>query len=422
MSASPLQRRTFLTLAVAAGAMPVAASAQGPKPADLLGATGEAYFLDWLNDYYARALAGGTAKAVLDRELSGISPDPRVGLHDAGQPEFAKPVGAYIQGVMSPDRIALGIRKRAAITQFPAIEDKYGVPRDILIGVWAMESGFGANQGDMDIVRCLATLAALGRRRAWAEGELTAALKIISSGEASRAQLKGSWAGAMGQTQFIPSAFLATAVDGDGDGKRDIWGSAPDALASAANLLAKGGWRRGEAWAREVIVPAKTASGGFDYSVAEGPKELPAWWESKGVRKADGTAWNRADAAAPAQLLLPCGAGGPAFLIFQNHLVIRTYNNSVAYALGVGLLADRFAGGGPLKTPWPKETPLSLTDRMDAQTALQKLGYNPGQPDGVIGLGTRQSLRAWQKARGLPADGYLSPEMIRRLREDVAGK
>ncbi|MGA0604140.1 lytic murein transglycosylase [Caulobacter sp. KR2-114] len=417
MSAYPFARRTLIGLALAGAALPIAASAQGPKPADLLGATGEAYFTDWLNDYYARALAGGTPKAVLDRELSGISPDPRVGLHDAGQPEFARPVSAYIQGVVSADRIAIGQKKRVSITQFPAIEARYGVPREILIGIWAMESGFGAQQGDMDIIRCLATLAALGRRRAWAEGELTAALKIIASGEASRAQLKGSWAGAMGQTQFIPSAFLSTAVDGDGDGKRDIWNSAPDALASAANLLDKGGWRRGEAWAREVILPRT-----FDYGLAEGPKELPGWWESKGARRADGQAWNKADADAPAQLLLPCGLNGPAFLIFQNHLAIRTYNNSVAYALGVGLLADRMAGGGPLKTPWPKETPLSLTDRMDAQTALQKLGFNPGQPDGVIGLGTRQSLRAWQKAKGLPADGYLSPDMIARLKAEVAGK
>jgi len=416
MSVSPLPRRAVLALALSACALPSAAAPGGPTPADLLGATGEPYFLDWLNDYYTRALAGGTAKAVLDRELSGLSPDPRVSSRDASQPEFARPVSDYIRGVVTADRIALGIRKRTAISQFPAIEQTYGVPRDILIGVWAMESGFGALQGDMDVVRCLATLAALGRRRGWAEGELTAALKIIASGEATRAQLKGSWAGAMGQTQFIPSAFLSTAVDADGDGKRDIWGSAPDALASAANLLAKGGWRRGESWHREV-----TLRPGFDYGLSEGPKDVPGWWESKGARRADGQAWSKADAAAPASLILPCGLGGPAFLIFQNHMAIRTYNNSIAYALGVGLLADRFAGGGPLKTPWPKETPLSLTDRMDAQTALQKLGYNPGQPDGVVGLNTRQSLRAWQKARGLPADGYLSPDMIRRLKAEAGG-
>jgi membrane-bound lytic murein transglycosylase B len=233
----------------------------------------------------------------------------------------------------------------------------------------------------------------------------------------SRAQLKGSWAGAMGQTQFIPSAYLATAIDGDGDGKRDIWGSTPDALASAANLLVKGGWRRGEAWAREVILPK-----GFDYGLSEGPKEVPSWWAAKEVKRADGLPWRPADAAAPAALILPAGAHGPAFLIFANHMAIRTYNNSLAYALAVGLLADRIAGGGPLKTPWPAETRLSLTDRMAAQEALAKLGYNPGSADGVVGVGTRQSLRAWQKARGLPADGYLSPEMVKKLKAEVAAK
>ncbi len=416
-----MRRRAFVTLALSACALPPVATAlgmtpAGPTPADLLGATGEPYFIDWLNDYYGRALAAGTPKAVLDRELSGLSPDPRVGVSDAGQPEFARPVSVYINGVVSADRIALGTRKRTVISQFPAIEQTYGVPREILIGVWAMESGFGAVQGSMDVVRCLATLAALGRRRPWAEGELSAALKIIASGEATRAQLKGSWAGAMGQTQFLPSAFLSTAVDGDGDGKRDIWGSAPDALASAANLLAKGGWRRGETWAREVIL-AK----GFDYGLSEGPKQVPSWWLAKGAKRADGMAWSKTDAAGAASLILPAGATGPAFLIFANHMAIRTYNNSTAYALGVGLLADRMAGGGPLVTPWPREVALSLTDRMDAQTALAKQGFNPGTPDGTVGFNTRASLRAWQKARGLPADGYLSPDMIKRLRGETAG-
>ena len=410
-----------MTAALSACALPSAAQptgpiSGGPSAADLLGATGEPYFLQWLNDFYGRALAAGTPKAVLDRELSGISPDPRVSSLDARQPEFARPVSDYINGVVTADRIAIGARKRSAISQFGAIEQTYGVPREILIGVWAMESGFGALQGDMDVMRSLATLAALGRRRAWAEGELTASLKIIASGEATRGQLRGSWAGAMGQTQFLPSTYLSTAVDGDGDGKRDIWGSAPDALASAANLLAKGGWRRGETWAREIVLPK-----GFDYGLSEGPTEVPGWWRDKGAWRADGMAWSKADAAAPAALILPAGSTGPAFLIFANHMAIRTYNNSTAYALGVGMLADRFAGGGPLKTPWPKETPLSLTDRMDAQTALMKQGFNPGQPDGVVGLNTRQSLRAWQKARGLPADGYLSPDMVRRLRAEMTG-
>jgi lytic murein transglycosylase len=406
-----MDRRFFLHLAVATGALPAAALAQTPKPSDLLGVSGEAYFTTWLNDFYARAMAAGVSRAMLDQQLSGLSPDPRVAALDARQPEFAKPVSDYINGSISPGRIAIGRSKRGSIAAFASIEQTYGVPRDILIGVWAMESGFGAIQGDMDVIRSLATLAALGRRRPWAESELLAAFRVLASGEVSRARLRGSWAGAMGQTQILPSTYLSSAVDGDGDGKKDIWGSAPDALATAANLLKLGGWRRGEGWAREVIAPH-----GFDFGLSEGPKEIPAWWKAKGVRRADSGAWSSADSAAPCVFMAPSGAGGPAFLLLPNHFAIRKYNNSIAYALAVGLLADRFAGGGPLVTPWPHETPLSLTERMDAQSALAKLGFNPGEPDGLVGIGTRQALRAWQAAHGLAADGYLSPDMVRRLR------
>jgi hypothetical protein len=218
----------------------------------------------------------------------------------------------------------------------------------------------------------------------------------------------------MGQTQFIPTAYLATAVDGDGDGRRDIWNSSADALASAANLLRQGGWARGQDWAREVAAPA-----GFDFSLTEGPKKTPREWEALGVRRADGLPWPAADAETPAQLVAPTGAQGPLFLLFPNHFAIRKYNNSLAYALGVGLLADRFAGKRPLVRAWPTETPLSLVDRMTAQRALASLGFDPGTADGLVGLKTRDALRAWQKARGLVADGYLSPEVIQKLKTEA---
>jgi lytic murein transglycosylase len=332
--------------------------------------------------------------------------------HNAAQPEFALPVGAYVQRDVTAGVVSLGRKKRDGVPGLTRIAETYGVPADILTAIWGMESGFGANQGDMDVVRCLATLAAEDpRRKAWAETELDACLKIVSTAAAGRAALRGSWAGAMGQTQLLPSSFLTTAVNADGKGKPDIWNSSADALASAANLLAKGGWKRGESWAVEVRLAPK-----FDYSLSEGPKQPPAWWAEKGARRVEARSWSAADADSQAVLLLPSGWQGPAFLAFPNHFAIRTYNNSLAYALAVGLLADRIGGAGPLATPWPKETPLSLEDRMAAQESLAKLGYNPGPPDGQIGLGTRQALRAWQKERALPADGYLTPELVARLK------
>jgi lytic murein transglycosylase len=346
--------------------------------------------------------------------MAGLTPDPRVADRDSRQPEFSQPISVYIKGAVAPGAIATGAKKRVEITSLDAIEQRFGVPREILIAVWSRESAFGAVQGDFDVIRSMASLAAQGRRRDWAEGELIASLKIINSGEFSRAQLKGSWAGAMGQTQFIPSSFLTIAVDGDGDGRRDIWNSPADALASAADLLARGGWARGQSWAREVRVPP-----GFDFSLSEGPREIPAWWEKHGIVRADGLPFSAADQNAPAQLLAPAGAGGPIFLLFPNHFAIRKYNNSVAYALAVGLLADRIAGEGPLVAPWPAETPLSLADRMTAQRALAAVGFNPGTPDGQVGAGTRAALRAWQKARGLVADGYLSPDVIQRLKTEA---
>ena len=424
-----MDRRVFLVLLLAGCAD---TSAQGPltavtppappapKPPTQAGPAptpetpvpaGELAFDTWLQDFRVRAMAQGLSAALLDRELSGVTPDPKVISLDSRQPEFSKPVGAYINGVIGDDRIAIGRAKREQLAFLPQIEARYGVPRDILLAVWAMESAFGQLQGNFDVVRSMVSLAADGRRRAWAEGELIAALKIIDSGEVTRAQLKGSWAGAMGQTQFIPSSYRTTAVDFDGDGRRDIWGSDADSLASAANLLLKGGWKPGVGWAKEVILPA-----GFDYSVTEVEKQLPAWWEARGVRRADGLPWTAADAASPAMLILPAGAAGPAFLALPNHFAIRTYNNSTSYALGIGLLADRFAGGGPLVTPWPVETPLNLADRMAAQIALSRVGFDPGPADGVIGAGTRKALRAWQQSQQLPADGYLSNDMVARLK------
>jgi lytic murein transglycosylase len=346
--------------------------------------------------------------------MAGLTVNPKVVELDTRQPEFVKSTGDYVRQSVTEERIATGRRRRAEVAQFPEIEARYGVPSEILTAIWAQESAFGSFQGDLDVLRSLASLAFDGRRREWAEAQIFAAFRMLQDGDCTRAQMRGSWAGAMGQTQLIPEAFLKVAVDGDGDGKRDIWNSAADALASAANLMAHDGWRRGETWAREV-----TLAPGFDYGLAEGPKHAPGEWARIGARRADGLPFGEADRDTPCQLILPAGAVGPAFLIFPNHMVIRRYNNSTAYALSVGLLADRITGMGPLSVAWPVEPPLSTDDRVGAQKALAALGFDPGGSDGVIGVNTRQALRAWQKAKGLPADAHLTQALSQRLRAEA---
>lgn len=415
-----MNRRLFLTLAslgFLAPSLPGCLSQTvGPHthPGDLIGTSGDPAFDAWLGEFYVRALASGQSGEVMTREFQGLTPDPRVIAADHRQPEIAKPTGDYVKAAVSEDRVRIGAAKRVATLALADIEAKYGVASEVLTAIWGQESAYGAVQGDYDVIRSLASLAADGRRRALFETNLYAALKMIGEGQATRSQMKGSWAGAMGQTQFSCDDFVNLGVDEDGDGKKDIWGSAPDALASAANLLAKRGWQAGQSWQREVTLPE-----GFDYSVVEGPKSIPPVWISQGVVAADGGSWSAVDGAAEAQLILPSGAAGPAFLVFPNHFVIRRYNNSTAYALGVGLLAERIAGRAGVIKPWPVEVGLSSADRLSAQDSLNKLGFNAGAADGVIGVNTRAAVRAWQKTRGLIADGYLTAALIQRLQAEA---
>jgi membrane-bound lytic murein transglycosylase B len=416
-----MDRRIFLLTTLAGAASP----GRGPKietnPPQLVmsalepGAeSADPAFDAWASDFLDRSARDGWPSDVLQREFAGMTSDPRVLALDGRQPEFSKPIGDYVKGVVTPTRVAMAQSRESALPWLPRVEARFGVPAEILVSIWAVESGFGAMQGDFDVLRSLATLAAAGRRREWAESQIHAVIRIIATHQAVRGQLRGSWAGAMGQTQFEPETYLTTAVHFEGDGPADIWGSAEDALASAANLLAKAGWVPGQHWQREVILPPT-----FDYGLSEGPKQTPAAWAALGARPADGMGWFGADAEAQAMLILPSGATGPAFLALPNHFVIRSYNNSTAYALAVGLLADQIHGAPPLARPWPYEVALSTADRTGAQAALAQLGFDPGQPDGLIGAKTRIALRAWQKARGLPADGYLSPDMLHRLQTEV---
>jgi len=373
----------------------------------------DALFSAWMQGFVDRAAGAGWSRAQIEAVFQGLLPDPRVIAADSRQPELSKPIGDYIKGVVADSRIAEGRSRRDANPWLAATSAEYGVPAEILVAIWGVESSFGRIQGDMDVIRSLATLAAEGRRKDWAEGQLLAALRILFTAQASREQLKGSWAGAMGQTQFTPEDYLSFAVDGDGDGRRDIWGSANDALSSAANFLQrKAAWRRGEACTREVVLPAS-----FDYGLAEGVKQPWAVWRGLGLRPASAPLYGPI-ADEPAQLLLPSGWTGPAFLAFPNHFAIRAYNNSTSYALAVDLLGQRIGGAAPLTRPWPDDLPISRSDRIAAQESLQRMGYDVGAVDGVLGLKTRQAARGWQKTRGLPADGYLSYALIQQLKTE----
>ncbi|HST92943.1 MAG TPA: lytic murein transglycosylase [Brevundimonas sp.] len=366
----------------------------------------EADFEGWKQRFLARH--GGARRERYARELAGLAPDPAVVRQDRNQPEFSRPAGAYIQSAASATRIAQG---RARLDRVPsAVTQRFGVPAEILVAIWGNESSYGAIQGDHDVVRALATLAYDGRRRDWAEAQLKDALDIVVDGRRERSGLKGSWAGAMGQTQFMPDNFLRLGVDQTGDGKVDIWGSDADSLASAANLLADAGWKRGQTWGYEVVLPP-----GFDYAEADGPRQPWRYWAGRGVTLARGGSPTAAEALEEAVILLPQGARGPAFLALPNHYVIRRYNNSVSYALGIGLTADGIAGKPGVMASWPDDAPLSREQRVGAQRALTALGYDTQGADGVIGANTRAALRRWQIATGKLADGYLTAELADEL-------
>ena len=379
---------------------PVAAAQERPWSSDAAG------FEGWKQGFLDRK--GGARRQAYARQLDGLSPDPEVIRLDGNQPEFSRPAGAYIANAVSAGRIAEARRRLDAVPS--GAVQRYGVPAEILVAIWGLESSFGQVQGSSDVIRSLATLAFDGRRRDWAEDQLKNALDIVVDGRRDRAGLLGSWAGAMGQTQFMPDNYLRLGVDQNGDGRVDIWGTDADALGSAANLLSQAGWKRDQRWGYEVTLPP-----GFDYALAEGEGRPWSFWAHRGVSLARGGAPTSGEAAEGGVILLPQGARGPAFLALPNHYVIRRYNNSVSYALAIGLMADGVAGRPGLVAAWPDDGPLSREQRFGAQTALARLGYDPGAIDGVIGSGTRRALRAWQVANGRVADGYLTAALADEL-------
>ena len=364
----------------------------------------------WLSTFKDRALAAGISSATLDA-LKGTEYLPKVVRNDRHQNEFTKTIWEYLDTAVSQDRIAHGLKAlKSQAETLARIEATYGVDAEVVAAIWGLESAYGAVRGDIPTLHALATLAYDGRRGAFFEAELIAALKILQLGDATPATLRGSWAGAMGHTQFMPSSWHAFAVDFTADGKRDIWDDDPtDALASTAAYLAGKGWVKGAPWGAEITLPP-----GFDYDLTtERVKKPVADWQAMGVRLADGT--DLPDHG-PASVLLPGGHRGAAFLIFQNFHVIETYNTADAYVIAVGHLADRLRGAGPILAPWPRdERALSFDERVALQKRLTSAGFDTGGVDAKMGPKTVAAIKTFQKARGMVPDGFPSLSVLQAL-------
>ncbi len=367
-------------------------------------------FTRWVAAFRKSAASAGIGDATLHGAFDDVHYLPRVVELDRAQPEFTRTVWDYLDSAVSATRVTTGQDKLLQVRrEADAAAARYGVPSVVVVAIWGMESNYGSNYGNIPTIDALATLAFEGRREDWARGQLLAALKILQNGDIARADMIGSWAGAMGQTQFLPSNFLAYAVDADGDGRRDIWGSMADVLASTANFLARSGWQADQPWGVEVRLPS-----GFDAGRADAElRQSSAQWSAEGVQSIDGAPL---PAIAEGAILLPAGVRGPAFLVGPNFRAILRYNNSTSYALAVGLLAQRLSGGPGVQAAWPRDmAALTRSQLLALQTALNQRGFASGTPDGLMGPATREGIRRYQRSAGLPADGYPTPDLLDRL-------
>ena len=377
----------------------------------------EARFAQWLSGFRLAAERAGIREATLSSALDTAQLQSRIIRNDRNQGEYVRPVWAYLDSAASPLRVRIG-RARLADTApsapaAQAAQARHGVPASVLVAIWGIETSFGSHLGDVRVIDALATLAFDGRREAWARQELMAALRIIDQGDIDAEHMIGSWAGAMGQTQFMPSTFLAHAVDADGDGRRDLWGSLDDVMGSTANYLQHSGWVAGEPCLTEVRLPS-----GFDPAQAESDirRDASAWAQA-GVRPVDDTAPTAAlPAMHDASILLPAGLQGPAFMVGRNFRAVLHYNRANSYALAVCLLAQQIDGGPGVQATWPRDQRLlTRSEVMTLQSQLNALGFDAGEADGVAGPATRKALRAWQRQQGLPADGFVNAEVLGRL-------
>ena len=395
-------------------ATPVIPAPEAPMtgPETLVPVASNAGLQDWIDRFRSRALAQGISAGTFDRAMRGGTYIATVVEKDRRQGEFTKTIWDYLDKAVSDERVANGkkaLRQNRRLLE--RIEAAYGVDKEVVVAVWGLESAYGEVMGDIPLIEALATLAYDARRGGFFEDQLVAALKIIQAGNVTPGRMTGSWAGAMGHTQFIPTSYLAYAVDFTGDGKRDIWSDNPaDALASTAAYLSRFGWAQNRPWGLEVSLPAD-----FDASLSgERTRKSADDWQALGVRAADGSAIGN---HGPASILLPAGARGAAFMIFPNFNVIERYNAADAYVIAIGHLSDRIRGGGPIRHSWPRDDrALTLPERIELQERLTAAGYDTGGADGKVGPRTLAAVRAFQRAQGQIPDGYASLDILKKLR------
>ena len=366
----------------------------------------------WITEFKPQAVAAGIDATLYDTAMADVTFAPKVVERDRNQSEFTKTIWDYLGTAVSDLRVSNG---KAALARqqetLDAVEARYGVPAEIITAIWGLESAYGTFRGSDPVLNSMASLAYDARRAAFFEGQVIAALSILQNGDTSADALRGSWAGAMGHTQFMPGSFIDHAVDWTGDGRRNIWGDDPrDALASAAAYLKDNGWITGQPWGVEVRIPE-----GFDYLMAN--REVlksPAEWATLGVLDTNGAPVPDHGAAA---ILLPAGAQGVAFMVFKNFEVLESYNTADAYVIAVGHLADRIAGAGPFKGDWPRnDRALSFAERIELQELLTALGFDTQKIDAKIGPLTVNAVRNWQVSQGVVPDGYASPRMLELIR------
>ncbi len=391
-------RRAF----TAGGAALLAAAAIGP-------AFGQSVS-SFVSALWEEARGRGVSRQVFDAAMGGFSPLPDVMELTRKQPEFTTTAADYVNRRVNERQIGTGRSMRGEWAQtLGGVQQRYGVQPEVVLAIWGIETNFGGYMGSNNTVHALATLVHGGYRTSFFRGELLTALKILQEGHITAPKMVGSWAGAMGHTQFMPTSFMSYAVDFRGDGKKDIWNSVPDALGSAANYLRAHGWRAGETWGYEVKLP-----GNFDYNLvwADHSTSL-AQWRAAGVTRANGRPFPRE--TDKARIYMPMGGTGPVFLLLHNFGVIKRYNNSDSYALAVGHLADRILGGGGFLAAWPEDTALNKAQREQVQRRLNALGYNVGSVDGVLGPRSRAAIMQFQRRAGVLADGHAGGRLLAAL-------